>query len=173
MKILSVLLVSMFLISCGASVAVDYNEQSDFSQYTTYNFYPSIESGLNEMDNGRIMHIADSLLQQRGFIKSDAPQLFVNFYARESVSNSRSTLGIGIGGGGGNVGVGVNGGIPIGGRTVEQELTLDLIDVEKDNLVWQAVAIGEMKERATPEQKEAYYVTILQKIISKYPPHKK
>ena len=162
----------MLLVSCGATVAVDYDQQVDFSKYNSYNYFPNIDSGLNDLDDGRIMQITDSLLQQRGFVKSETPQIFINFFARENVSNSRNTIGIGIGGGGGNMGVGVSGGIPIGGRVVNQQLTMDFIDVEKDDLVWQAVAEGEMKERATPQQKEAYYISVIQKILAKYPPKK-
>ncbi len=170
MKLLPILILSIFLASCGATVAVDYDKQVDFSKYNTYNYFPNIDSGLNALDDNRIIKITDSLLQQRGFTKSETPQIFINFFARESVSNSRNTIGIGVGSGGGNIGVGVSGGIPIGGRVINQQLTMDFIDVEKDDLVWQAVAEGEMKERATPQQKEEYYVSVIQKILAKYPP---
>lgn len=170
MKFIYVFILGILVASCGASVAVDYDRQTDFSKYTSYNFYPTIESGLNELDDNRIKSIVDSLLQQKGFIKSENPQLYINFFARENVTNSRNTIGIGIGGGGGNVGVGVSGGIPIGGRVINQQLTMDFIDVEKDDLVWQAIAEGELKERSTPQQKEAYYLSVIQKILSKYPP---
>ncbi|MDP2686093.1 MAG: DUF4136 domain-containing protein [Aequorivita sp.] len=173
MKLLSLLILTLFLVSCGATVAVDYDQQVDFSKYTTYNYFPNIDSGLNGLDDKRIMQITDSLLQQRGFLKSETPQVYINFYARESISNSRNTIGIGIGSGGGNVGVGVSGGIPIGGKILNQQLTMDFIDVENDDLVWQAIADGEMKERATPQQKEGYYVSIIQKIVARYPPDNK
>lgn len=172
MKLLPILLLSIFLASCGAAVTVDYDKQIDFSKYNTYNYYPTIDSGLSALDNGRIKQVTDSLMLQRGFIKSDTPQLYINFYARESLSHSQSTLGIGVGSGGGNVGVGVSGGIPIGGKTINQRLTMDFIDVEKDDLIWQAIADGDMKERANPQQKEAYYFSVIQKILSNYPPKK-
>lgn len=172
MKLLSILAFTLLLVSCGASVAVDYDKQVDFSTYNSYNYFPTIDSGLNELDDGRIKQVTDSLMQQRGFVKSETPQLYINFYARENISSSRNTIGIGVGGGGNNVGIAVSGGIPIGGKTIEQRLTLDFIDVLKDDLVWQAVADGEMKERATPAQKEAYYIEVIQKILNKYPPKK-
>ncbi len=170
MKFLSILILSVVFAACGATVAIDYDQQTDFSKYNSYNYFPNIDSGLSELDDNRIMQITDSLLQLRGFVKSETPQIFINFFAHESVSNSKSTIGIGIGSGGGNLGVGVSGGIPIGGRVVNQQLTLDFVDVDKDDLVWQAVAEGEMKERATPQQKEAYYISVIQKILAKYPP---
>lgn len=170
MKLLTFLAISVILISCGSTVAVDYDKQANFSKYNTYNYFPTIDSGLNDLDDKRITKITDSLLQQRGFEKTETPQIYINFYARESVSSSRNTIGVGFGGGGGNVGVGVSGGIPIGGNNLNQQLTMDFIDVEKDDLVWQAVADGEMKEKSTPQQKEAYYLSVIQKILAKYPP---
>ena len=172
MKTFSLILVVCMMLSCGAVVTVDYDEHLDYSKYRSYNFYPTIDSGLSELDNARIVRITDSLLYQRGFIKSETPQLYINFYAHEIVSRSRNTIGIGVGSSGRNMGVGVSGGIPIGGRVIDQQLTVDFIDVDKDELVWQAVAEGEMKERATPEQKEAYYLSVIQKILKKYPPKK-
>ena len=172
MKFLLIICLTVLLISCGATVNYDYDQNTNFSEYKTYNYYPNIESGLNELDEKRIMYVTDSLLGLRGFTKSDSPQIFVNFFARESVSNSRNTIGIGIGGGGRNVGGGISGGIPIGGAQVNQQLTLDFIDTAKDDLVWQAVSDSKYKERASPQQKEAHYVSVLQKILKQYPPTK-
>ena len=173
MKFLASMLGLFLLLSCGAYVGVDYNEETDFSGYTTYNYYPDRETGLNQLDERRIMRVTDSILQQKGFTKSDTPQLYVNFYAEETVSNSRSTIGIGIGGGGRNVGGGVSGGIPIGSAQINQLLTFDLVDTMKDDLVWQAKAEGNLKKTATPERKVVYYQGVISKILKKYPPKKK
>jgi len=170
MKYLSVVLITLLFVSCGTSVGVDYDKEIDFSQYTTYNFFPNIESGLNGLDEKRIMQATDSLLQARGFVKSDTPQLYINFYAKENLRNSRNTIGIGVGSGGGNVGVGVSGGIPIGGRIYEQAITMDFIDVSNDGLVWQAIAEADLKEKANPAQKKQHYEEVVSKILKKYPP---
>ncbi|MAT89748.1 MAG: hypothetical protein CMC35_03565 [Flavobacteriaceae bacterium] len=169
-SILILLTIPILFVSCGTTVAVDYDKETNFSQYTTYNYYPNIESGLNGLDEKRIMRVTDSLLQSRGWSRSDAPQVLINFYASEQISASRNTIGFGVGSGGGNVGVGVGGGIPIGGRNIDQRLTFDLIDVSSDALIWQAQADGQYKEKATPEQKVRYYENTLQKILKKYPP---
>ena len=172
MKFLSLGFIAMVLMSCGAAVSIDYDEQIDFSQYQSYNYFPDIESGLNQLDDKRIMQASDSLLQGRGFVKSETPQILINFFAKEYLSNSRNTIGIGVGGGGGNVGVGVSGGIPIGGKVINQSLTVDFIDASNDSLIWQAVVDGEFKEKANPAQREAYYFNVLAKAFKKYPPKK-
>lgn len=172
MKILSYALVALILSSCGATVATDYDKQTNFEQYKTYNFFPEITSGLSELDNKRIIRVTDSLLQQRGFVKTEDPQFLINFFANETVSRSGNTIGIGIGGGGGNLGVGVGGGIPIGGRSINQRLTLDFIDTTKDDLFWQAISDGDFKEKMKPVKKEQYYANVINKMLNKFPPKK-
>jgi hypothetical protein len=172
MKYLFILLLSI-LASCGSTVAVDFDNQTNFTEFSSYNFYPNIDSGLNDLDDKRIMIAIDSLMAQKGFRKAESPQLLVNFFVKEFLTNSRNTLGIGVGGGGGNMGIGVSGGIPIGGKEIEQQFTLDLIDTNNDALVWQGILNGRYKEKSSPLQKEKYYGGILQKILKKYPPASK
>lgn len=173
MKTIFLFLSSILLISCGATVSVDYDEVTDFSQFTTYQFYSDIDSGLNELDNKRIMKAIDSSLQRRGFTRTETCKFYINFYASEQISNSRNTIGIGVGGGGGNVGVGVSGGIPIGGRIINQQLTIDIIDTSQgEELAWQAVIEGELSENASPAQKDTYYTAVIDKALKRFPPRK-
>ncbi|MFT4668441.1 MAG: hypothetical protein ACI9HJ_000005 [Ulvibacter sp.] len=171
MKYVSILIISLFLSACGATLTVDYDSEKDFSEYTSYEFYNDIDSGLNQLDDKRIMAAIDTSFQNRGFLKTDYCRFHVNFYATEYVSASRNTIGLGVGGGGGNVGVGISGGIPIGGNVINQKLTIDIIDASlEQSLVWQVIIEGELKEKATPEQKEAYYFSEIDKALKKFPP---
>ena len=174
MKFVFVLIISIFLSACGATSIVDYDSQKDFSDYTSYEFYNDIDSGLDQLDDNRIMAAIDKSFQDRDFLKTDYCRFYVNFYASEYLSESRNTLGIGIGGGGSNGSVGVSGGIPIGGNVVNQRLTIDIIDASMgQSLAWQVIIEGELKEKATPEQKEAYYFAEIDKALKKFPPKKK
>lgn len=170
MKLFALIGMSILLASCGATVAVDYEKQTDWSKYASYQFYPNIESGLNDLDNKRIKKAMDSVFSTSLYKPSETPQFLINFYAKEAISNSRNTLGIGVGGGGGNVGVGVSGGIPIGGPVIEQQITIDFIDAEKDQLIWQAIVDCKLKEKATPEQRDTHYYKVIQKAFKKFPP---
>jgi len=172
MKNLSFLLFFILIISCGTIVNYDYDQETNFSQYKSYNFFPDIDSGLSELDNKRIIYVTDSLLQARGFVKSENPNFLINFFAKEFISESNSSIGIGVGGGGSSGSIGVSGGIPIGGRKINQLLTIDFIDTSKDILFWQAVSDAEFKEKTTPTQKEAYYIKLIGKILKGYPPKK-
>jgi hypothetical protein len=172
MKLLYTFAILLLVTACGTTVGVDYDRATDFSQYTSYNYYPNIASGLSELDEARIKMVTDSLLQQKGMVKSATPQLYVNFYANEQVAVNNSSIGIGIGGGGRNVAGGISGGIPIGGRKMEQRLTVDVIAVAKDELIFQAVAEGTYKEKITPAKKTQYYERVLSRLLDEFPPEK-
>ncbi|MBV1924845.1 MAG: DUF4136 domain-containing protein, partial [Flavobacteriaceae bacterium] len=169
----SILIFALVIISCGTTVNYDYDKQTNFTNYQSYNYFPDIDSGLSELDNKRIINATDSLMVLRGFVKSETPQFLINFFAREGAMRPKNTIGIGMGGGGGNVGVGVSGGIPIGGNVIEQRLTFDFVDANKDELIWHAVSNGEIKEKASPDQKDKHYIKLINKILKGYPPKKK
>jgi len=161
---------AFLLISCGAVVSIDYDKEVDFSAFNRYDFYPDIESGLSELDNKRIIKIVDSLMQDRNFIRSKNPDFLINFYADESVRNSGSTIGVGIGQSSRNSHIGISGGIPVGRNVVNQHLTVDFVDAKKDQLIWKAESGADYKEHITPEQKEKFFISVLSKILKKFPP---
>lgn len=163
------LVITFFIASCVA-LSVDYDRAVNFSQYKSYDFYPDIESGLNSLDNERIMTLVDSMLNTKGIVQSGSPQLLINFFSNAYVDDSGSSIGIGLGK---NLGIEIFGEIPIGSDKINQSLTVDFIDAEKDALVWQAVISSEYSISATPQEKEAYYRKLIQKAFKKFPPGKK
>lgn len=165
---LLILLIS--LVSCGSSAVVDYDKSADFSTLESYDYYPGIQSGLNPFDTRRMMRAIDSVMEVRGLSKSINPDLLVNFYTEEYITESNTTIGVGIGGGSGNVGYGVSGGIPVGGNEIRQLVTIDVIDVRKDALIWQGVISANIKENASPDDKEVYFQQIISKLLKEYPP---
>jgi len=171
MKYFIVGFLAMLLISCGSTVAVDYENGTNWTEFKGYQFYTEMETGLSQLDNNRVMQAADSILELRGLQRTDYNDFYINFYVEEALSESRNTLGIGIGSGGGNVGIGGGIGIPIGGRVINQHITLEFIEAELgDKLVWQAVYDGVLKEKATPRQKKVYYAKVMAKMLAEYPP---
>jgi len=173
MKYLLLLVFTAILISCGATVNYDYDTQTDFSEYKTYNFYPEIDSSLSELDNVRIVKAIDSILQLRGFTRNQDPDFLINFFAKEFITQSSTTIGFGVGGGGHNGGVGVSGGIPVGGDEIKQQLTFDFIDKKADKLIWKAEGDDVLKVKANSSQKDAYYFSLINKMLNEYPPKKK
>lgn len=162
----------VLVVGCSApKVVYDYDEKLDFSVYKSYNFFPEFESGLSELDTKRLIRQTDSILQSRGFKKTATPDFYINVMASAFESDQNSAVGVGVGGGGRGVGGGISIGLPVGSK-LNQQLIFDFVDVRKDELFWQAVAEGYYKDEATPQQREAYFRTILLKVLEDYPPKK-
>ncbi|WP_340074342.1 DUF4136 domain-containing protein [Leptobacterium sp. I13] len=171
MRLLKICFFSLFIISCATPrVTYDYDRNVDYDNYKSYNFYPDIRTGLNQLDDKRFFTQIDSVMQLKGLYKSEAPDIYVNIIVREYEIPSQSAVGIGIGTGGRNTRVGVSGGIPVGSSRIGQEITIDLIDVKRNELYWQATAKGRMPINATPFEREQYYKAMANKIFGPYPP---
>lgn len=159
------------LIACGGPKAVyDYDEQANFSSYSTFSIYPEINTGLSQLDERRLLNSVEKVMQERNFSASQNPDLYLNIYTEEYREESRNSLGVGVGGTGRNFGVGVSGGIPLGGPETFLRLTFDLIDVTTDALVWQAVVDSKFDFNARPEDRQERFDKIVREALKGYPP---
>jgi hypothetical protein len=161
----------MFVFSCSSpKILYDYDKEVKFDSYKTYDFYPEMYLYLNQLDSSRIIKHVENIMILKGFIKSSAPDIYVNIASDQFETPVKNSLGIGIGTGGRNIGMGVSGGIPITSKTITQLFKVDLIDVANDVLIWNANYEGRFKIRITPEAKNEYFRMTFEKIFSGYPP---
>ena len=173
MKLIKLLFVCAIFSSCNSTRAVyDYDDSVNFNQFKTYQFFPDFQSGLSQLDETRLITSLEAEMKVQGFSKSESPDIYVNVYSRKYIDQNRSSLGVGIGGGGGNLGVGVSGGIPIENSSVILELTVDIIDVSKDSLIWQAIVETKFNSNASPEERRAVFNKMAKKALEAYPPKK-
>lgn len=173
MKILKLLFLFLFFTSCGSiDVARDYDTEVDFNQFQSYEFYPDLITGLSALDEDRLLISLERELKEKGLSIASQPDLYVNVYTEEYQESSRNRLGVGVGGGGGNLGVGISGNIPIGGPEFYLQITIDLIQVENDQLVWQAVVNSKFNRNASPELRQEQFYKIVRKAFEEYPPKK-
>jgi len=171
MKIRAALIVLCVLVAgCGVQVAYDYDKNFDFSKARSYNYYPSMQSGLSQLDEKRLLKSVDSLMHSRGYNISDSPDLYINLKSSSRPKPVNSAVGIGIGGTNRNIGGGVSVGIPIGQPDQYREIIFDIIDVINDELIWQAVSEATISESMTPMVREAKMTALVDKVFSKYPP---
>lgn len=170
MKIIQLFLMSILLVSCGATTTFDYEKGTDFNQYKTYRFYTDTETGLSELDTKRIFKILDAELQAKGFKPSDNPDFFININSVEYQDVNRNTVGVGVGGTGRNIGGGVSVGIPIGQSNLQREMVFDFVDENGKGLFWQAVTRSKFNPSAKPEKREAVLTTVVKKALEGYPP---
>jgi hypothetical protein len=161
----------LLLMSCLPSkVMIDYNAEIDFSNFKYYAFYKDVGKGLNELDVKRVIVTMNFELQQLGFLQSDNPDFFINIKSKISEAQNNNTIGIGIGNGGINGGFGVSGGIPIGGKKLNEEFIIEFVNAQNDILFWEAILNSKIKEKRKPEEKERHFKEIIFKILEKYPP---
>ncbi|UGU16937.1 DUF4136 domain-containing protein [Sinomicrobium kalidii] len=172
MRLLGIFFVSVLLTACSTA-KIDYDRSTDFSSYRTFNFYPEMNSGLNQLDEKRVIAQTEALLTGRGFVKSDTPDMYINIFTRQYDTPYRSSVGIGVGSGGRHGGFGISGGIPIRINSTTQEVTFDLIDAERDELFWQGIYEARTGNNSSPGAREQMYRKVVEKVFAKYPPGRK
>lgn len=164
-------IVCLLFAACGATkVNYDYDNQTDFSSYTTYNYFSDLDTGLSPLDEKRLMNSLDASLGENGLMYGEEPDLFINIKSKVFQSQGGNNVGVGLGGGGGNVGGGVSIGIPVGEPKLTRELQIDFVDANKDMLIWQAISKSPFREGDTPQEKSEKLKVVVDKIFSKYPP---
>ncbi|WP_340202185.1 DUF4136 domain-containing protein [Ascidiimonas sp. W6] len=167
-------IVIMVLVSCSAPrITFDYDKSLSFDQFTTYNYYPELITGMNELDDKRLFFKVDSILQTKGFSKVENPELFLNVTATRFEAGNPFSVNLGVGSVGRRGGVGVSGGVPVGGTTLNEELLFDIIDTEKNELIWQGRSEKRVPNKTTPLAREQYFGLVVAKVFEKFPPKKK
>lgn len=168
--------------SSGLQVRSDQDPQADFDSYRTWNFFDQlgIEGGYNSPVFGEHFRAAvTGQLNQRGYVQSDDPDLYVNVTIRsdekvEMRSHTRPYMSGAYyaqpGGGpyhGSSVGVGV-GSVSRATRVTEASVFIDLVDNRTDRLVWQGVAVTEANDATAQRLRDAIY-TAVDQVFKLYP----
>jgi len=170
MKHLLFFLIPLFSLSCiGPRVIYDYDTQKDFTSYKTYNYYPELKTDLSDLDNKRLFSATDSIMKTKGFQLSNSPHIYINFKSKQYETPTNNRVGIGVG----NGPISIGGSIPFGGPDQHIQLTMDFIDVSKDELIWQAEVDDVQNSTYTPENRTSFFFVMMDKVLSKYPPKKK
>ena len=161
-------------MSCGAvRVDYDYDKGVDFSNYTTYNYFSDMQTGLSQLDERRLIRVLDSTLKTKGYQLAEEPDFFINILSNEFRGSPNNAVGVGIGGTGRNVGGGVSLGIPVGNSGLQRMIQFDFVDADRDALFWQAFSESGYRENASPSVREEKLRAVVNKVFSKYPPEQK
>ncbi|MET6989787.1 DUF4136 domain-containing protein [Sediminicola arcticus] len=174
MRNICTILAAFLLVSCNAvRVNYDYEKDTDYSSYTTYNYYPDMKAGLSQLDTKRLLDAIDSTMQVKGMLLVEEPDFFVNITSSSMRAPRNNSVGLGVGGTGRNVGGGLSIGLPIGQPDLERVIQFDFVDSQKDELFWQAISESSYKENLSPKAREAKLKQLVDKVFSKYPPGRK
>lgn len=155
-------------------VEIDYDSRTNFTKYKTYNYYSGMRSGLNELNDSRMRRAIDNELRGKGFVKSNKPDVLINYYTKQTKKPSYSSVGLGIGKSiGRRSGIGINTRVPIGGNKKIQHITFDIIDKSQDKLIWQGAMNADVKEGGTVSSRDAQYSRNVSKLLRNFPPNRK
>lgn len=166
-------ILSCLLFSCNAiRVSYDYEQNTDFTQYKTYNYFSDIESGLSELDEKRLLDALDVALQNQGFNLASSPDFFIDIQSSEYHQANQSNVGVGVGGTGRNVGGGISIGIPVGQNSLNRVIQFDFVDENGIGLFWQAVSESSYNPNVKPDQRETQLKAIVAKVLEGFPPKK-
>ena len=163
------------LTSCSSvKVVSDYDTKVDFSTYKTFAFYKKgiDKASVSDLDKKRIMRAIENELIEKGFTKSENPDLLISIFtkSREQVNVTDNNLGYGFGWGYnpwffGSTNLNIN-------QYTEGTLFIDFIDKNKNELIWQGIGSGAMK-MSNIDKKEERINEFVNKIILAYPPNQK
>ncbi|MBT8271320.1 MAG: DUF4136 domain-containing protein [Flavobacteriaceae bacterium] len=172
MKIVRYLLLFVCFSCATINVEYDYDRTVDFHEYSTYNYYSDLDTGLSELDSRRLLNIFDEVMASKGMKLSADPDFFVNISSFEYDDPSGGTVGVGVGGTGRNVGGGITVGLPVQGSRYSRQIRFDFIDENGRGLFWQAVSESKFHPDASPEAREMNLRAIIDKVLIAYPPQK-
>jgi hypothetical protein len=172
LKLIPILLGTFLITSCSSiKVATDYDKEVDFDNYSSFAFYkPGIDAAeISDLDKKRVLRAIERELTAKGMQKTTKPDLLVSIFTetRENVNVYQNNFGYGWGwnpyfwGAGGYNTVSSN---------IEGTLYVDLIDAEKNELVWQGLGTGILS--LDMDKKEEKINEIVNKIMEKYPPQR-
>ena len=174
-KLLSVLFVTAVIASCSSvRVATDYDDNADFSSYTSYGY---LKEGIDkveisDLDKKRIMRAIDQEMAKKVFTKSENPHILVNIFtkARQEVNVNQFNYGWGYGWGWGWHPYMWGPGYSNVSTSTEGTLYIDFIDAKRKELVWQGVGSGVLT--MDRDRKQERINEFVEKIIAQFPPQK-
>jgi len=147
--------------SSGAKIIGDYDHANDFGAYKTWDFIEDAGpdyDGYESLFSQYMVEAIEIEMDKRGYVKSPNPDIFLNFNAyvqdKTKVTQTQS-MGYPAGGYYGYRGgyYGAWGGYGYGGTETrvsqyeEGTFNIDIIDAKKQQLVWEAVAVGKITDK--------------------------
>jgi Domain of unknown function (DUF4136) len=156
------LMIAGLLAACSSSklfdpkIFVNQDPAADFSQYRTYNYEAQLGTderrGYRSILSTYLVDAMDIQMQQRGYTKSDNPDLLINFYVAKEQKIKATQTPTMVGGGYYGYRSGYYGAYGGYDTTVTQytqgTLNIDLVDNRTKTLVWEGVAVGRVTDKA-------------------------
>ena len=176
-KISFLILAISFIMSCDSiRVTSDFNENIEFSDLKTYAFSKKgiDKVKMNDIDKKRILKAIDIELYNKGFRKSSIePDFIINFFTQTNQkvdfypSNNYYGYAVPYGG----MGVYAGSWYLNSFKYNEGVLFIDIVDNNKNELVWQGIGKGYIYTDKTDKKSEKIKAMV-NKILLQFPPQK-
>ena len=172
-----VLSAALAAIACSQiAVTSDYDPATNFATYKTYDWIPTPQrpGGDPRLETPflatRIREAVNAQMEARGYRKreSEPPDLLIAYHVAIQGKLDISTVPASYGYGyrGARAGVATTTVRPY----EEGTLVLDMIDGPTRQLIWRGAAQAEVKESATPEERQARINEAVHKLLEQFPP---
>lgn len=173
-KCIILFLSAIVLFSCNSvKVTSDYDSKVNFKSYKTFAFYkPEIDRAkISDLDKKRILRAIELALLEKGFTKSNAPDMLVGIFAKSrqkvNINQNQNNQGFGWRWNPWMMN-GLNSNIQVS-QYSEGTLFIDFIDTTKKELIWQGVGSGALKTQ-NREKKEIRIKEFVAEIMTQFPP---
>jgi hypothetical protein len=174
-KIVLLIAFATILTSCNSiRVSSDYNEEINFTEFKTYAFSKSgiDKVEINDIDKKRILRAIDVELYNKGYRKSSIePDFLINFFTKTNKkidyypSNNYYGYAVPYGG----MGHYASSWYLNSFSYNEGVLFIDIIDRNKNELVWQGIGKGYIYNDK-PDNKNEKIKDMVNKILLQFPP---
>jgi len=173
-------LLAMTLAGCaGNNIRSDYDPNVDFGEYETYGFFQDAGPDGSNYRSFFTEYMIDAIsreMEQRGYVRSDDPDLLVNFNARlQEKTDVRTTPSTSMRGYYGYRGGFYDPWYGYGFATethvsqyTEGTFNIDLVDARKKKLVWEAVGVGRVTQKDLDNLRERVN-TAVPRAFANYP----
>jgi len=177
-KLLFLSIILTIAVSCSSiKISSDFDRSAGFASYKTYAFtQEAMNLPLDDINRNRVLKAIETELAAKGFTKTEKnPDVLidVNIKAVQQTTATASTTGTG-----GYYGRGYRYGYGGGFTTTtinydtytDGTLFIDMIDAQKQQLVWQGRGTKTLDPEASQQKREENINYAVKQIFTKYPP---
>jgi len=163
------LVTAILLVGCSTiSVNQDYDPGYDFSKLKTFGFIPiSPEAGIDQINANRFGDAIKKEMTAKGYTVSEKADFGVAILFGKETKTNITTYGYGYGPYWGRYGGTTNVDVS---QYDEGTLIIDIIDLNKKELVWRGTGTGALNPNATVEERTANINNAVAQILAQFPP---
>jgi hypothetical protein len=163
------LVTAILLVRCSTiSVMQDYDPEYDFSKLKTFGFLPIPEdAGIDQLNANRFGDAIKNEMTAKGYTVSENADFGVALLFGKQTKTNITSYGYGYGPYWGRYGGTTN--IDVS-QYDEGTLVIDVIDMNKKELVWRGTGTGALNPNATVEERTANINNAVAQILAQFPP---